>query len=46
MLLAMLNEDQETVAELRGTLTMDDVMAAGMFMTNAPVQCAGELEDN
>ncbi len=46
MLLAMLNEDEEAAEDLRGKLAMEDVMAAGMFMTRAPAACAGEVGGN
>ncbi len=43
-LVASLAGDDETAARLRNELEIPDAMAAGMFMTSAPGQCAEELE--
>ncbi len=46
MLLAMVNDEEDVVADLRERLTVEDAMEAGMFMTNAPASCAAEANSN
>lgn len=42
-LVATLEQGEESrLAELRGQLTLEELMKAGMFMTTAPAQCAKE----
>lgn len=40
-LLATLQQDEERAEELRGELRIQEAMQAGMFMVNAPKECAG-----
>ncbi len=39
--IASLNEDEDRAEELRGELDMTELAQAGLFMTQAPAQCAG-----
>ena len=43
LLVAMLEKDEETVNRLRGELPLSETMAAGMFMTSGPAECANEM---
>jgi hypothetical protein len=42
LLLATLEGDDKTAAELRSRLPLEQVMKAGTFMTRGPAQCARE----
>jgi hypothetical protein len=41
-LVAGFSGDEAAIAQLRSELSMQEAMAAGMFMTNAPARCAEE----
>jgi hypothetical protein len=41
-LLAMLQEDEEETERLRAEMSVQETMQAGMFLTRAPRECAGE----
>ncbi len=41
-LLASVREDDEETERLRGELSVQEAMRAGMFLVNAPRECAGE----
>ncbi len=43
LLVAMLEEDEETANRLRGELDLSETMAAGMFMVRGPAECADAL---
>jgi hypothetical protein len=43
LLVAMMAQDEDSVNRLRGALPLEETMAAGMFMTRGPAQCAEEM---
>jgi len=42
-LTATLNKDDAKTDELRGQLTLQDLMEAGMFMVGTPAECVSEM---
>lgn len=42
MVVAMVTKDQQASAELRATMTQEEMSAAAGFMMNAPRLCAGQ----
>jgi len=42
-LIATLQKDKAKIEELRPKLSMDEAMAAGMFMVGTPAECASEM---
>jgi hypothetical protein len=45
-LIAVMNEDEANIAELRDRLDMNERTDAGMFFVNAPQECGDAFEGN